>query len=955
MTIEFKSPIFQSDVSGIAVHWTSYQHISGLSGHAGLDFPMPDGTPIRASADGKIIRSFNNSDFGNLVVIDHGDQIHTLYAHMKNDGFVDSSGNLLNNASLSGDGKIVVNGQEVAGAKSIKDYLSVNYDDDTTNDVEINVNSGDVIGFVDDTGIGDTHLHFSILDLNETEAQSLGKKDGDSFGVFELPNSLIPWKDIDSDGDGTTRSDADYTNNRLAQYNAVLNLAPEIAALADHPNEVTNWEGRWDEGFTTFATLNPTDSSPDTALGSIERNGDKDWFRLETTDEHTYEITVSGASINGFQALSNPFFTVKKELNETPGIYENISEATADRTDMSGASETVTFTANGGDYYVVIGGGGDNFATERGGYSVAISDTTNAVDPTFPENGVDQTISFADAADNFGASDGSDVAALYLESIFGSAISNVTYTGSENAAFLVSDFEIPGVDIDLEGGILLSSGAWPGAANTSSEFTVEHGTAGDDDLFEVVTAAFPTAGSTEDAAILEFDIFIDNSDVEGIRFDIVFGSEEYSEYSSSDFVDVAAVWVDDDRDGDFEPDENKARFNGNANTPLSVIDDNLALNFVDNEGGNYAIEWDGFGTLAVRPELQQGLNSIKIAVADTGDQSLDSAIYVTNFELLTGGATGDDVFKTVNGVVGQNDLGATETKEEIKLADGAGSVSGTLAELSDDIITGFDSVKSLIFEAIEFLRSQLEVLSGSAILQIDSDQDGVADGSVTLEGDFSGGDFMAVRGNGETLVTFETFLPTLQEGQAIDPNLVNGIINQNYLKGDGSSDFQVTLRDMGFAGYNNVVGVYEIDASGNIVDTRILFGNANADKSAVAGITDVEAGNKLGFFLVQDAADWAATLADGDTLSFVNSSGAAANISDGSDISIAVNGASVDEMVFHSFSEDLNSDGVQHALSGVDVGGEAITVGFEDLTGGGDRDYEDVVFRVEVVDDFAFV
>ena len=51
----------------------------------------------------------------------------------------------------------------------------------------------------------------------------------------------------------------------------------------------------------------------------------------------------------------------------------------------------------------------------------------------------------------------------------------------------------------------------------------------------------------------------------------------------------------------------------------------------------------------------------------------------------------------------------------------------------------------------------------------------------------------------------------------------------------------------------------------------------------------------------------------------------------------------------------MNSDGVQHALSGVEVGGEAITVGFEDLTGGGDQDYEDVVFHVAVVDEFMFV
>ncbi|MEM8974533.1 MAG: DUF4114 domain-containing protein [Pseudomonadota bacterium] len=81
----------------------------------------------------------------------------------------------------------------------------------------------------------------------------------------------------------------------------------------------------------------------------------------------------------------------------------------------------------------------------------------------------------------------------------------------------------------------------------------------------------------------------------------------------------------------------------------------------------------------------------------------------------------------------------------------------------------------------------------------------------------------------------------------------------------------------------------------------------------------------------------------------------AANLSDRSDIFLAVNGLATDEIVFHSFAPDMNFDGVQHALSGVDPGGESITDGFEDLTGGGDQDYEDVVFRIELVDDFAFV
>jgi hypothetical protein len=39
---------------------------------------------------------------------------------------------------------------------------------------------------------------------------------------------------------------------------------------------------------------------------------------------------------------------------------------------------------------------------------------------------------------------------------------------------------------------------------------------------------------------------------------------------------------------------------------------------------------------------------------------------------------------------------------------------------------------------------------------------------------------------------------------------------------------------------------------------------------------------------------------------------------------------------------------LQHALPGVEEGGEVIAGGFEDLTGKGDRDYEDVVFCATV-------
>ncbi|MEL6865557.1 MAG: M23 family metallopeptidase [Bacteroidota bacterium] len=51
--------------------------------HAGIDFTCPQGTPIQATGDGKVvsIKRLRNG-YGNHVIIDHGYGYKTLYAHM---------------------------------------------------------------------------------------------------------------------------------------------------------------------------------------------------------------------------------------------------------------------------------------------------------------------------------------------------------------------------------------------------------------------------------------------------------------------------------------------------------------------------------------------------------------------------------------------------------------------------------------------------------------------------------------------------------------------------------------------------------------------------------------------------------------------------------------------------------------------------------------------------------
>lgn len=311
------------------------------------------------------------------------------------------------------------------------------------------------------------------------------------------------------------------------------------------------------------------------------------------------------------------------------------------------------------------------------------------------------------------------------------------------------------------------------------------------------------------------------------------------------------------------------------------------------------------------------------------------------------GDLGDD---HIDGGLGEDTLLGGSGADTLVGDDGEDTFTGRVDDLYSDTIVDFTYDDKVLLAGDTIGRDQISVTSGSAIIGVDDDGDGAEDGSFTLLGDFSSGDFMAVVDGTDTVITFHDFLPGLSDGAAVDPALVNGIINELFLTGTGTKEFTIDLRSMGYAEYDNALGVYEVDGAGNIVDTRLLFNSTNANKTATTTVSNVEDGNTLGFFIVQNAANWANSLDASDTFSFVTSGGAPATISDGLDVLLAVNGAASDQTVFHGFESGLNADGIVHALSGVEPGGQQIVVGFEDLFGGGDRDYEDVVLAITPFD-----
>jgi murein DD-endopeptidase MepM/ murein hydrolase activator NlpD len=58
--------------------------LNRIRAHQGVDYAAPSGTPIKASGDGKVIFRGTKSGYGKTVILQHGGNITTLYAHMSN-------------------------------------------------------------------------------------------------------------------------------------------------------------------------------------------------------------------------------------------------------------------------------------------------------------------------------------------------------------------------------------------------------------------------------------------------------------------------------------------------------------------------------------------------------------------------------------------------------------------------------------------------------------------------------------------------------------------------------------------------------------------------------------------------------------------------------------------------------------------------------------------------------
>lgn len=200
---------------------------------------------------------------------------------------------------------------------------------------------------------------------------------------------------------------------------------------------------------------------------------------------------------------------------------------------------------------------------------------------------------------------------------------NVQFGGAHDARGIFYSKNTP---IPIAEGILLSTGHAVGAQgpNNSGAFTKANDMKGDKDLHYIANY------KTYDAAWISFE-FTATQDL--IRFNYVFGSEEYPEYVGSPFNDVFGFFLTDLETGEMW---NLAVL-PNTEIPITVNNINHKFNtdfYLENRlGVNNAdtlIQFDGLTQpLIAYSDVVPGRKyRIKIAIADVADNAFDSGVFL---------------------------------------------------------------------------------------------------------------------------------------------------------------------------------------------------------------------------------------------------------------------------------------------------------------------------------------
>jgi hypothetical protein len=193
-------------------------------------------------------------------------------------------------------------------------------------------------------------------------------------------------------------------------------------------------------------------------------------------------------------------------------------------------------------------------------------------------------------------------------------------------------------------------------------------------------------------------------------------------------------------------------------------------------------------------------------------------------------------------------------------------------------------------------------------------------------------------------------------------------LNQRNLTVPKSAEGVIVVFEGESAEFHNTVGWYKLDENGNPSEPQVLFIDASEDGNILEKGTEItleglEPGEQFGFFIIQDGANKYPDLADavavGTPIDFDENGNLTFetnpilrtnnddNLVDGAgEASDGSSTVTIEASDVFFTGDTLNPDGVNHAMSGLNVNGN-LQIGFEDLTGGGDNDFNDAMISIK--------
>ena len=220
-------------------------------------------------------------------------------------------------------------------------------------------------------------------------------------------------------------------------------------------------------------------------------------------------------------------------------------------------------------------------------------------------------------------------------------ISNVTFNGStsnvQTPQTTIGYFNNNGSSFPITEGIIMATGdvILATGPNNAGGSTNNNGVA-DPDPSDPDLAAIGTA-TMNNECILEFDIVAQGNTIE---FNNIFASEEYHEYSTSSYNDGFGLFISGPGiTGPFSNNSKNIALIPGTNLPVTMNNLNNGVSnsgpctncefLIDNTNGS-AVQYDGYTTtFQASATVKCGETfHIKLAIADAGDESFDSALFL---------------------------------------------------------------------------------------------------------------------------------------------------------------------------------------------------------------------------------------------------------------------------------------------------------------------------------------